>query len=118
MLIFFIFHSKSVPIMKKLQPSGWSNGALAEIRTPDTLIKSQVLYRLSYRGLSLVLFYYIMFFSKCQDDFIKKEGTIEHFLKKVFSAVTCTSENAIVLTKRKHSIENFAMQSKARLHHA
>ena len=25
-------------------------GAPAEIRTPDTLIKSQVLYRLSYRG--------------------------------------------------------------------
>ncbi len=26
-------------------------GAPAEIRTPDTLIKSQVLYRLSYRGI-------------------------------------------------------------------
>ena len=26
-------------------------GALAEIRTPDTLIKSQVLYRLSYKGI-------------------------------------------------------------------
>ena len=30
-------------------------GAPAETRTPDTLIKSQVLYRLSYRGISYYL---------------------------------------------------------------
>ena len=31
-------------------------GALAESRTPDTLIKSQVLYHLSYKGMQLFQF--------------------------------------------------------------
>ena len=30
-------------------------GAPAENRTPDTLIKSQVLYQLSYRGISFLI---------------------------------------------------------------
>ena len=38
-------------------------GAPAGIRIPDTLIKSQVLYRLSYRGISITLKYNTI--SKC-----------------------------------------------------
>ncbi len=42
-------------------------GAPAEIRTPDTLIKSQVLYRLSYRGILFsVLVYYTIVSFFCQ----------------------------------------------------
>ncbi len=37
-------------------------GAPAEIRTPDTLIKSQVLYRLSYRGAFAYLYILAHFF--------------------------------------------------------
>ena len=41
-------------------------GALAEIRTPDTLIKSQVLYRLSYKGIDFVPIYIITQRAVCQ----------------------------------------------------
>ena len=41
-------------------------GAPAGTRIPDTLIKSQVLYRLSYRGVQIMLVYNITFYLVCQ----------------------------------------------------
>ena len=54
---------------KEGQPRGLSFffGAPAENRTPDTLIKSQVLYQLSYRGVSITLKYNTTKFCLCQD---------------------------------------------------
>ena len=48
-----------------------ANGAPAEIRTPDTLIKSQVLYRLSYRGIRIMPKYNITSICLCQYFFVK-----------------------------------------------
>ena len=45
-------HSKNAPL--SVDKSAFFVGAPVESRTPDTLIKSQVLYLLSYRGKIIV----------------------------------------------------------------
>ena len=53
---------------KKRPSQGWSFfiGAPAGTRIPDPLIKSQMLYRLSYRGVQIVLKYNNTFGTVCQ----------------------------------------------------
>ncbi len=50
-------------------------GAPAESRTPDTMIKSHVLYLLSYRGIYL-------FFTGNADIITRKEGFVKIFFPK------------------------------------
>ena len=70
-------------------------GAPAENRTPDTLIKSQVLYQLSYRGIAITLKYDIINYVLCQyffeKNFAKKlcefnteKSTAVHFMGHIF----------------------------------
>ena len=49
---FFVHQLRHTPVIQiKKGLNSQSLGAPAENRTPDTLIKSQVLYQLSYRGI-------------------------------------------------------------------
>ena len=60
-------------VNKKRPSQGWSFfiGAPAGTRIPDPLIKSQMLYRLSYGGVQIVLKYNNIFGTICQYFFVK-----------------------------------------------
>ena len=86
--------SRSVQENKKREaPQGCFSffGAPAENRTPDTLIKSQVLYQLSYRGVRMLRFRTVIYYHNLiglSILFLKKEqchrncGSIAIFLFK------------------------------------